>query len=212
MIPNGLYKLGEAEEGEPALEIEKIEVDPDDETYKAPETEDQIDLSNWLHFPKSILLNNRTLHSEPTLEEGDEREPAEVLKEIIAKDPYESRLKSITEDSGVDGSDSAWTVKLLGPKTRQTVHGEMGKTSTAHYGVVVLKSLRWPGSITCWKGNQQFQIYVGDGLKNEESSYYPVFPPEIPVDPVDQKEMPEPTPLEAPPAEEALAEGEEAQE
>lgn len=74
----------------------------------------------------------------------------------------------------------------------------MGKTTSEHYGVVVLKSLRWPGAITCWKGTQQYTIYVGNGLKNESQSYYPVFPPMIPADPIDQAEQPEPTPLQAP--------------
>ena len=48
------------------------------------------------------------------------------------------------------------------------------------------------------------QVYIGDGLKNEPKSYYPVFPPEVPTDPVDLEEQPEPTPLvdDAPPAEE----------
>lgn len=39
---------------------------------------------------------------------------------------------------------------------------------------------------------------MGNGLKNESVSYYPVFPPMIPVDPIGQDEMPEPTPLTAP--------------
>lgn len=78
----------------------------------------------------------------------------------------------------------------------------MGTKSSEHYGTVVLRSLRWPGSVTCWKGTSQYQIYVGDGLKSEDKSYYPVFPPEVPEDPEDQQEVPEPHPLEAPPAEE----------
>ena len=147
---------------------------------------------------------------EPEVPEGDEREPADILKEILKKDPYIDRLKPVTQDDKVDGSNPAWTVKLCGPKSRQTVWGKMGAKTSTHYGVVVLKSLRWPGSTTCWKGTQQYQIYVGNGLKSEEKSYYPVFPPEIPVDPEDVDEQPEPTPLEAPPAEEPKeGEGEE---
>jgi len=152
VIPRGVWKLAEAEEDQPALEIEPKDPENEEDQFKQPETEDQVDLENWVHFPKSILLNNRTGHLEPEPEEGDEREPADILKEIVAKDPYDERLKPVTEDSGVDGTDTAWTVKLLGPKSRQTVQGKMGKTSSAHYGVVVLKSLRWPGSVTCWKG------------------------------------------------------------
>lgn len=195
IIPNGLYKLQDAEEeGGPQLEIEAKDPENEEDKFQQPETEDMVNPSNWLHFPKAILKNNRTGHAEPVLEEGDEREPAEVLKQIIAKDPYEPRLKPITEDTNVDGG-CPWTVSLLGPKSRQATHAKMGTKSSEHFGVVVVKSLRWPGSVTCWKGRNQYQIYVGDGLKNEETSYYPVFPPTIPVDPVDENE---PNPLDAP--------------
>ena len=156
VTPRGLWKLAEAEEDQPALEIEAKDPENEEDNFKQPETEDQVDLENWLHFPKSILLNNRTGHMEPEPAEGDEREPAEILKEIVAKDPYDDRLKPITDDTGVDGTETSWTVKLLGPKSRQTTHGKMGKNSSAHYGVIVLKSLRWPGSVTCWKGHKQF--------------------------------------------------------
>lgn len=157
VIPRGMYKLGEADEGEPQLEIEAKDPENEEDQFKQPETEDQTLLDNWLHFPKAILLNNRTGHLEPEPAEGDEREPAEILKQdVLPKDPYIARLAPVTDDSGVDGSDTAWTVKLAGPKSRQTIHGKMGKKDTAHYGVVVLKSLRWPGSVTCWKGRQQY--------------------------------------------------------
>lgn len=188
VVPNGIYKLGEPEEeGAFVKEIEPKDPENEDDAFKQPETEDQSALSNWVHHPKSILDNNKTDHQEPVLEEGDEREPAEVLKEIIKKDPFENRLKPITEDDAIDGG-AAWTLKLLGPQTRQTVVGKMGKKASQHFGVCVLKSLRWPGQISCWKGTSQYTIYVGNGLKNQEVSYYPVYPPHIPEDPVDVEE------------------------
>ncbi len=189
VLPKGIYKLAEAEEeGGPQLEVEKLDPENEEDNFKQPETEDQVSLENWVHYPKSVLLNNRTGHMEPEVPEGDEREPADILKDIVKKDPYEPRLKPVTEDEGVDGASTSWTVKLCGPKSRQTQWGKMGAKGSVHYGVVVVKSLRWPGAMTCWKGTQQYQIYVGNGLKSEETSYYPVFPPEIPVDPVDMDE------------------------
>lgn len=41
-------------------------------------------------------------------------------------------------------------------------------------------------------------IYVGYGLKKGDNCFNPIEPPEIQRDPVDQVEMPEPTPLLAP--------------
>lgn len=208
VVPKGLNKLGEAEEGQPQLEIEPVDQENEEEKFKQPETEDQTDPNNWLHLPKAILNNNRTGHLEPVPEEGDETEPQVLLNRILAKDPYNPRLKTITEDNQIDELGIAWTIKLHGQKTRQTAQGKMGAKSSNHFGVVVLKSLRWPGSTTCWKGTEQFQIYVGDGLKNEDKTYYPVYPPTIPNDPVDLPQQSELTPLEAPSEAEAVPEGE----
>ena len=194
-----MYKLADAEEeGGPQLEIEAVDPEDEEAKFKQPETEDQGKLENWLHFPKAILLNNRTGHLEPEVPEGVEAEPADLLKEILKKDPYVPRLKPVSADEGVDGHDKAWTVNLHGIKTRSSMHGKLGKKDSKHYGVVVLRSLRWPGAVTCWKGIKQYQIYVGDGLKNEEQSFYPVFPPEIPEDPEDQECHDEPNPKDAP--------------
>ena len=84
--------------------------------------------------------------------EGDTREPADILKEILKTDPYIPRLKPVAEDEPVDGLKHSWTVKLCGPQHRQATIGKLNAKTSDHYGVVVLKSLRWPGAITCWKG------------------------------------------------------------
>ena len=182
VVPRGLFALEEAEEeGAPQKEIKPVDREDEEAGFVHPETENQCSLANWLHFPKAILLNNRTDHLMPEVPEGVEAEPEDLLKEIVKKDPYVDRLKPVSDDEG----GVSWTVRLKGEQKRQTVLGKKGATSTEHYGVVVLKSLRWPASVTCWKGRDQIQIYVGNGLKNDEKSYYPVFPPEIPVDPVD---------------------------
>lgn len=52
----------------------------------------------WIHHSVSILNNCRTTHLEPTPEEGDEREPEEIMKEVEAADPFEPRLKAISDD------------------------------------------------------------------------------------------------------------------
>lgn len=68
------------------------------------------------------------------------------------------------------------------------------------YGVVVVKSLQWPGSYTFWHKDRTLSIYVGSGYKYESKSYYPLHPPVVMQDPVEYGEQPEPTPLEEPEA------------
>ena len=202
LIPYGLFRPTEDD----PKEIEANEGD-DDNKY-VPQTENQSTLPNWCHYPKSILKNWRVGHMDPEVPEGVEIEPEELLKQIEAKDPYEPRLKSVTKDSQVEDGIPAWSIKLYGDKERQPTLNN----KTTHNGVVVVRSHRWPGSVTVWKGNKWFQIYVGSGLKYETQSYYPVSPPEIPVDPEDLPGNPEPNPLDLPvmpePVGEQVADGE----
>lgn len=95
----------------------------------------------------------------------------------------------------------------MGDQTRTP--GIKGKSH--HHGVVVVKSTIWSGAITCWKENRYIQIYIGDGLKSESQSFYPVYPPLIPEDPEDLEEYPEPNPLEAPEEEEGEQQEDEAE-
>ena len=188
LVPKGLYCTQEAD----VNDIERN--DPDDEENKyVPQTENQLSLKNWCHYPKGILKNCRTGHTEPEVPEGEDIEPEELLKQIEAADPYEARLKAITDDGDVEKGIPAWNLRFLGDSYRQpTLNGK-----TEHNGVVVVRSLRWIGSTTVWKGDKWYQIYVGNGHKNEAQSYFPVDPPIVPVDPEDLEEQPEPNPLEA---------------
>lgn len=131
---------------------------------------------------------------DPEVPEGMDIEPEELLKQIEAKDPYEARLKPVTNDLQVEDGIPAWSIKLYGDKERQPTPNN----KSSHNGIVVVKSQRWPGSVTVWKGNKWYQIYVGNGLKYETQAYYPVSTPEIPVDPEDLPESPEPNPLDMP--------------
>lgn len=199
LVPFGLYRPTEDD----AKEIENVEADDEENKY-IPQTENQVKLSNWCHYPKSILLNCRTGHMDPEVPEGMDIEPEELLKQIEAKDPYDARLKPITTDSQVEKGIPAWKSRVYGDKSRQpTLDGK-----SEHNGIVVLKSLRWPGSTTVWKGNKWYQIYVGNGLKYEKQSFYPVESPLVPTDPVDLEEYVAPEPEEIPLDAQAPAEGE----
>mmetsp|Transcript_13608 Transcript_13608/g.15256 ORF Transcript_13608/g.15256 Transcript_13608/m.15256 type:complete len:391 (+) Transcript_13608:311-1483(+) len=189
IMPGGLHKLTE----DSPKEIEAIEFEEESKAYK-PSTESQSVLPSWVHAKKSILNSNRVSHLEPEGDEFGDKEPEEIQKILDQRDPSEARLKPLSEDASQSGEDSAWTIRLLGDQTRTP--GLNGKTK--HHGVVVVKSTVWIGSITCWKEDSYIQIYIGDGLKNENKTYYPILPPTIPEDPVDLEEVSEPNPSEAP--------------
>jgi len=47
------------------------------------------------------------------------------------------------------------------------------------YAVNVIKSLRWPGSVTVAKGGKFCSIYVGDGCKRGDSCFNPTKPDDV---------------------------------
>jgi hypothetical protein len=75
-----------------------------------------------------------------------------------------------------------------------------------NYGVVVVKSLQWPGSYTFYHNSRYINVYVGNGQKYETTTYYPVNPPKILEDPTEFTEYPEPFPLTEPVVEQPLDE------
>jgi len=66
-----------------------------------------------------------------------------------------------------------------------------------HYGVVVVRSNVWPGNFTFFQSGAWSQIYLGNGHKFEEETYYPVCPPQLCADPEEQPSGDEPNPTEA---------------
>mmetsp|Transcript_27231 Transcript_27231/g.37074 ORF Transcript_27231/g.37074 Transcript_27231/m.37074 type:complete len:98 (+) Transcript_27231:73-366(+) len=65
-------------------------------------------------------------------------------------------------------------------------------------GVVVVRSLIWPGAYNIFARGKVMQIYLGSGHKFEQQSYFPIAPPQVLSDPEEYENGPEPTPLEAP--------------
>jgi len=74
-----------------------------------------------------------------------------------------------------------WTVKLMGDKN--DYFNPVNPKEKVSYGVVVVKSLQWPGSYTFYHMGRYVSIYVGDGHKYGTSTFYPVDPPKILEDP-----------------------------
>lgn len=120
---------------------------------------------------------------EPEVPEGEEIEPEELMKRIEAKDPYDPRLKPIGADARVTVSKSTkmapWVVKAMGDCTEYKT--EQGKSVSN--GVVVVRSLQWPGAFNFYYQGKYSHIYVGTGHKYEEISFFPVHPPAVLSDP-----------------------------
>ena len=51
------------------------------------------------------------------------------------------------------------------------------------YSVVTVKSTVWPGAMSYFWQGQWGDIYMGDGMKDEDVNFFPVEPPAIMEDP-----------------------------
>ena len=113
------------------------------------------------------------------------------------------RFRDIGEHTPFTGEQPAWISKVVGDTHQYT---EGGEGETISYAINVIRSLRWPGSVTVSKGGKCTTVYVGYGMKKGDPSYNPVEPPAVCADPNDEtetKEMPEPNPAKEPVVEEA---------
>ena len=79
-------------------------------------------------------------------------EPEELLRQEIAKDPWQPRLKPITQDERVRGGLPAWIVRSFDTESRSI--NAKTKKQTQSYGCVVVKSLQWPGAFTIYSQNR----------------------------------------------------------
>lgn len=81
----------------------------------------------------------------------------EEKKKIETADPYEVRLKEITQDKWIEvgsgitregslNTQSPWVVKLMGDKSEY--NDTMNPKKKVCFGVVVVRSLQWPGHFT----------------------------------------------------------------
>lgn len=178
LCPVGLFKLQE----ENPREIEENAGEEDKELVP-PTTNEMANPGMWVHHTTNILINSKTVHAEPEAEEGVEEEEGVAMKRLEALDPYEPRLKSIVSDCKVNVSRnqkiSPWVVKQMGDCTEYKKSG--GKTVSN--GVIVVRSLQWPGSYNYYYQGRYLNIYVGNGHKYEEVNYFPIHPPSVNDDP-----------------------------
>jgi len=85
----------------------------------------------------------------------------QAKKDIEKADPFEPRLKPIIADEKIQMSgkvlQSSWVIRLEGDKAEYV--DERGKTFC--HGVVVVRSLIWPGAFTLYQNGKQTSVYVG---------------------------------------------------
>ena len=77
-------------------EDDNKEVDPTEE-WKMPNFWNLSNLENWVHVNPSILKCGRQSHQLPA-DLDPEKDPDKELALMVSKDPYEPRLKPISED------------------------------------------------------------------------------------------------------------------
>lgn len=99
------------------------------------------------------------------------------MKKVKAADPAEPRLKSIVDDAAIKGGYPAWTLRVHGDLTNYKSSNPA--FADQNNSVVVVKSLVWPGAFNFYTQQQYFTVYLGDGHKHEQATYFPIEPPTI---------------------------------
>lgn len=188
IVPKGLYEMDEETNAEKFAE-----------EFAVPGTEELKSMEAWCHVNPILLKAGRCTHKEPAGLGDEEKE--EYMNKLAEEDKTEERFKAINEDTKVVGSDP-WLSKVSGDKQQYKV-GE----GTTTYAVNVIKSLRWPGSVTVAKGGKFCSIYVGDACKRGDSCYNPTKPDDVLPDPQEPVDCPEPQGKEKVVGEEPKEEG-----
>lgn len=89
-------------------------------------------------------------------------------------DPFDQRLKPLTKDKGVGGSDLCWVIHTEGDKN---VYTDEKVKDPIYRSIIIIESLIWPGFVNLYKGDTLITIYIGNGLKRDQKKYYPIYPP-----------------------------------
>lgn len=84
------------------------------------------------------------------------------------------------------------------------MYKEEGKKMPTTGGIIVIRSLIWPGAYVLYQNDRWFNFYVGYGDKSDRKKYYPVLPPTLQTEPIEPKEQDEPNPKELPPGTQSI--------
>lgn len=188
IVPKGLYKL--SENFKEQLEGKVTEFDeefksPTFEEMKSPEAE------SWVHEHAYIFPNGKVI--DPEVEAQVER-----LKGVNEDEGY--KVKEGEGDNAEEKDMKYWRVKVVGDPI---MHNKPNGDPITH-AVVLIRNMRWPGTLTVWKEEKYANIYVGFGVKAIDANYYPTQILKVDKDPREPVDNKEPFPEKEPekPAEE----------
>ena len=193
IVPKGYYKI--CENFKEQLEGKVTEID---EEYKSPTFEEMKgpEGESWVHEHAYIYPSGKVI--DPSVETQVDR-----LKGINEDEGYKVKEG---EGENVNEIDlKYWKVKVVGD---QIMHNRANGDPMTH-AVVILKNMRWPGTLTVWKEEKFANIYIGYGIKAIGENYYPTQLMKVDKDPADLEEQKEPFPEKEPPKPEEKKEGEE---
>lgn len=200
------------------------------ENQKIFKHNDLINMKNWIHYPPGILKEGRVSHFIEVPEDQPDLDPEEFKKKIIMNDPFDKRIKPITEDKQIISNAftqikiSPWKltqhyestvyinpyIKMI-DETSPDFDPTQVKDNQLDYSLICIKSLIWPGSYNFYINKEPYFFYFGNGQKFIDTNITGPFVynsfPSIPGDEEDLPDEPEPT---IPPKEEG--EGEEGEE
>ena len=176
--------------------------------------EDLINLKTWIHYPPSILKQGRVSHF---IEAPEDADPEEFKKKQMELDPFEKRIKPVTEDNLIQGASQISNIKITPWKLTQYMEENIyvnpyiklldekapdfdpaeQKENKCDYSLICVKSLIWPGAYNFYFDKNCYFFYFGNGLKFSDipqkgSFVYKSFPI-LPNDLDDLPDQPEPT-------------------
>jgi len=81
----------------------------------------------------------------------------------------------------------------MGDPTEYANEKDPASPITTCNGVVVVRSLLWPGAYSFYFGGRVLQIYLGNGHKyGAKANFFPISPPQVMADPVEDPVFDEP--------------------
>ena len=135
---------------------------------------DLINMNNWIHFPPGILNCGRVSHMTEDPPEGVD--PEEFKKQVIAKDPFDKRMKKISEDKKIFINQklgiNPWRIEVgyedtiyinpyikLLDETQPDFDPNEQKDNMANFLAICIRSLRLAGAVNIWSGKEKFIFF-----------------------------------------------------
>ena len=192
----GIAPKGYLKRNENFLEGKAVDYD---EEYKPGAFEDMRNPEgeSWVHEHGYIFPNGKVIDL------ANENQ-VDRLREISQDE--KNKVKEGEGENAEEKEYSFWKIKVVGDTI---THNRADKDPVIH-ACIVIKNLRWPGTLTVWKEGNFASVYVGFGIKATGSSYFPTQIKKMEKDLPDVEEQKEPNPEKEPvKEEEKKEEGEE---